>query len=173
MNLRSVSFQLRQLPPDSRVLALCLICLASLVSFHESVLGDGPRPESFEDTSFFWSNPELFRCGVRRSQAYRALRVEAFRAAWEAGTILQASITNAASCFVLDLLEQSICISPLFESFLTVIPADSSGLSRPWGSAYMSHIRALAPTLRGQKFTLAEARFWAAFFVGDFIFALL
>jgi hypothetical protein len=106
MDIRAVSFQLHLLPPQSRVLALCIICCASLTSFHPSVLGDGPRPECFLDENFFLSSPDLFGCGVRRASAYRALRIEALKAAWEIGIILQPSNENAASCYLLDLLEQ-------------------------------------------------------------------
>lgn len=103
----AASFEVYRLPPQSRVLALCIIALASLASFHECVLGAGPRPESFTDQSFFTSNPDVLSCGVRRSAACRALRAEALKAAWEIGIILQPSNENAASCFLLDILEQS------------------------------------------------------------------
>jgi hypothetical protein len=107
MDIRAVSFQLHLLPPQSRVLALCIICCGSLTSFHPSVLGEGPRPESLVDQEFFFSYPDLLGCGVRRAPAYRSLRTEALKAAWEIGVILQPSNENAASCYLLDLLEQS------------------------------------------------------------------
>lgn len=108
----AASFQLHVLRPESRVLALCIIALASLASFHDSVLGAGSRPESFVDEMFFLSNPDLPACGVRRTAAFRALRAEALKTAWELGIILQPSNENAVSCFLLDLLEQS---NDLFE----------------------------------------------------------
>ncbi|KAF7334474.1 Zn(2)-C6 fungal-type domain-containing protein [Mycena venus] len=153
MDIRAVSFQLHLLPPQSRVLALCIICCASLTSFHPSVLGDGPRPESFADDNFFSSNPDvLLRCGVRRASAYRALRIEALKAAWEIGIILQPSNENAASCYLLDLLEQ----------------CDFSGVSRPWANAYMSHVRALAPIWRAaNSFTVSDSAHWVGYLMGD------
>jgi hypothetical protein len=105
--VRAVSFQLHLLPPQSRVLALCSLAYASLSLFHPSVLGDGPRPESFLDHSFFSLSTELLACGVRRAPAYHALRSEALKAAWEIGIILLPSNENAASCYLLDLMEQS------------------------------------------------------------------
>ncbi|KAJ7655807.1 hypothetical protein DFH06DRAFT_1091822 [Mycena polygramma] len=107
MDIRAVSFQLHLLAPQSRVLALCIICCVSLTSFHPSVLGDGRRPESFLDQEFFSTYEDLLVCGARRAPAFRALRIEALKAAWEIGIILQPSNENAASCYLLDLLEQS------------------------------------------------------------------
>lgn len=167
MNLRAVSFQIHRLPPEFRVLALCIIAFASLISFHEYVLGEGPHPETFADISFFSVNPDLPECGARRVSAYRALRAEAFKAAWDAGTMLQPSTENAASCYLLDLLEQSIHTPESLHSVLNVYTVDASGASRPWASAYMSHVRVLAPTLRGDNFSPPDAGHWAAFFVRD------
>ncbi|KAJ7813072.1 hypothetical protein B0H14DRAFT_3150153 [Mycena olivaceomarginata] len=106
-DVRAASFQLDLLPPQSRVLALCMVAYGSLWSFHPSVLGDGPHPESFLDYNFFSSRHELLTCGVRRAPAYRALRAEALKAAWEIGIILVPSNENAASCYLLDLMDQS------------------------------------------------------------------
>ncbi|KAJ6452235.1 hypothetical protein C8R45DRAFT_1040969 [Mycena sanguinolenta] len=152
MDIRAVSFQLHRLPPQSRVLALCIICCAALTSFHPSVLGDGPRPESFSDANFFSSAADYLPCGVRRAKAYRALRIEALKAAWEIGIILQPSDENAASCYLLDLLEQY----------------DFVGVSRPWGNAYMSHVRALAPIWRAANaYTVSEGTQWIGYLMGD------
>ncbi|KAF7361125.1 Zn(2)-C6 fungal-type domain-containing protein [Mycena sanguinolenta] len=152
MDIRAVSFQLHRLPPQSRVLALCIICCAALTSFHPSVLGDGPRPESFTDANFFLSPADFLPCGVRRAKAYRALRIEALKAAWEIGIILQPSDENAASCYLLDLLEQY----------------DFVGVSRPWGNAYMSHVRALAPIWRAANaYTISEGVHWIGYLMGD------
>jgi hypothetical protein len=93
------------------VLTLCIIAIASLVSFHESVLGDGPRPQSLENQTFFSSNPDLRAFGVRRAAAHRALRIKALQAAWDVGIMLEPSEENAASCYLLNLLEQSAGLS--------------------------------------------------------------
>ncbi|KAF7345296.1 Zn(2)-C6 fungal-type domain-containing protein [Mycena sanguinolenta] len=130
-DIRSVSFQLHLLPPQSRVLALCIVAYGSLWSFHTSVLGNGPHPESFLDHAFFASRQELLHCGVRRAPAYRALRAQAQKAAWEIGAILVPSNENAASCYLLDLMNQNdLC----------------SSSTRPWATAYFAHIRVLAPS---------------------------
>ncbi|KAJ7107684.1 hypothetical protein C8R44DRAFT_885098 [Mycena epipterygia] len=154
----AASFQLHLLRPESRVLALCIIALASLVSFHPSVLGAGPRPESFVDETFFFSNPDLPACGVRRTAAFRALRAEALKAAWEFGIILQPSNENAVSCYLLDLLEQN--------NIWTGSEAWSTA-SRPWASAYVSHVRALAPMWRASNFVQHDSGQWAGFLMGE------
>ncbi|KAJ6550237.1 hypothetical protein B0H19DRAFT_1298790 [Mycena capillaripes] len=106
VDARAVSFQLDQLPPQSRVLALCIVCCGSLTTFHPSALGEGTRPESFTDSIFFSSMPSVLKCGIRCAHAYRALRAKALKAAWDAGIILNPSNENAASYYLLDLLEQ-------------------------------------------------------------------
>ncbi|KAJ7115414.1 hypothetical protein C8R44DRAFT_223654 [Mycena epipterygia] len=148
----AASFELHRLPPQPRVLALCIIALSSLASFHEYVLGAGPRPESFTDQSFFSSNPDLLSYGVRRSAAYRALCAEAVKAAWDIGISLHPSNENAASCFLLDILEQN----------------DFCGGSRPWASAYISHIRALFPIWRtASELTESDTNNWSGFIMGE------
>ncbi|CAK5278724.1 unnamed protein product [Mycena citricolor] len=149
-DIRAVAFQVHLLPAPSRVLALCIIALASLSSFHRSVLsGPGPKPDSFTDPTFFSasSDADLLGCGLRRAPAYKALRDEALKAAWETGVMLQPSNENAASCYLLDLMEQS----------------DFCGASRPWAGAYLSHVRALAPIWHAAGFTATDAAHWAGF----------
>ncbi|KAF7345301.1 Zn(2)-C6 fungal-type domain-containing protein [Mycena sanguinolenta] len=129
-DIRAVSFQLHLLPPQSRVLALCIVAYGSLWSFHTSVLGNGPHPESFMDHAFFASRQELLNCGVRRAPAHRALRAQAQKTAWEIRAILVPSNENAASCYLLDLMSQNdLC----------------SSSNRPWATAYFAHVRVLAP----------------------------
>ncbi|KAJ7665603.1 hypothetical protein B0H17DRAFT_289355 [Mycena rosella] len=102
--IRAVSFQLCFLPPQCRVLALCIIAFSSLVSYHEVMLGDGPRPESFYDQAFFASKSNVRGCGARRSAVHRALHTMALKAAWDCGIMPEVSNENAASCFLLDLI---------------------------------------------------------------------
>ncbi|KAJ7463685.1 hypothetical protein FB451DRAFT_1265219 [Mycena latifolia] len=146
--IRAVSYQLHLLPLQTRVLALCIIALSSLISFNEAMLGDGPRPESFSDPNFFSSRRDVLRCGPRRSVACRALHVEALKAAWDSGVILQVSNENAAVCFLLDLLEQF----------------DSCGPSRPWAAAYISHLRALGPAWRASAPVAPDGNHWGLMF---------
>ncbi|KAJ6472669.1 hypothetical protein C8R47DRAFT_1145803 [Mycena vitilis] len=150
-DIRAVSFQVHLLSPQYRVLALCIVCFVSLASFHSSVLGDGSRPTSFLDYDFFSSSNDLLSFGLRRGTAFRALRAEAVKAAWEIGIILQPSNENAASCYLLDLTEQS----------------DFPGASRPWANAYMAHIRALAPIWRASGYITSDAGHWSGFLMTE------
>ncbi|KAJ7655805.1 hypothetical protein DFH06DRAFT_1200944 [Mycena polygramma] len=150
-DIRAVSFQVHLLSPQCRVLALCIVCFVSLASFHSSVLGEGPRPASFLDHDFFSSNTDLLSFGLRRGPAFRALRAEAVKAAWEIGIVLQPSNENAASCYLLDLTEQS----------------DFPGASRPWANAYMAHIRALAPIWRASGYITSDAGHWSGFLMTE------
>ncbi|KAJ6526057.1 hypothetical protein B0H19DRAFT_582504 [Mycena capillaripes] len=127
--IRAVSYQINLLPPQSRVLVMCILAISSIISFHEVILGPGLRPDSFSDMDFFSSQTDVRGCGARRVPACRALYAAALKAAWETGVMLHVSTENAASCFLIDFLEQT---------------ADLTGPSRPWASAFMSHIRALA-----------------------------
>ncbi|KAF8166880.1 hypothetical protein K438DRAFT_1983927 [Mycena galopus ATCC 62051] len=126
-SIHAANFEPHLLPPQSRVVALCIISVTSLASFHESILRPGPRPKSFTDHEFFTSSADLRGCGVRRTSAHRALRVKAIRSACEIGVMLEPTEENALLCCLLDLLDQS----------------DSCGSSRPWAGAYIFHIRVL------------------------------
>ncbi|KAF7336132.1 Glycoside hydrolase, superfamily [Mycena venus] len=145
--IRTVSFQLSLLPPQQRVLAMCMIALAARTSFHEAILGPGPRPQSFTDVLFFTSQTDVRACGVRRADACHALHAAALAAAWENGIMLQVSNENAASCYLLDMIE-------------------TSGMSRPWAVAYFSHLRALATTWITSVTPRYEPH-WAAVFMGE------
>ncbi|KAJ6546675.1 hypothetical protein DFH09DRAFT_1170754, partial [Mycena vulgaris] len=98
MTIRAVSYQLCLLPSQSRTLALCIIALSSLISFHEAVLGDGPRPKSFTDAAFFSSTQDVLSYGARRAGACRGLHALALKAALDSGVMLEVSNENVASC---------------------------------------------------------------------------
>ncbi|KAJ7138645.1 hypothetical protein C8R46DRAFT_1201161 [Mycena filopes] len=153
-DLRAVSFNLDLLHPEARVLALCSLALAALFSFHPSILGPGPRPEGFLDHDFFSSSSELLACGVRRGPVFRAIRAQALKAAWDLGVILHPSNENAASCFLLDLTEQN----------------DLGSAGRPWATAYISHVRSLAPSWRGEPSSTTNG--WAGFLMVEALISI-
>ncbi|KAJ7626991.1 hypothetical protein FB45DRAFT_920451 [Roridomyces roridus] len=155
-SLRSVSFRIEELQPQLRVLALCMVALGALISFDEAILGTGPLPRSFQD-HILLSSADLLSCGVRRVRACQALHERALTAAWEAGILLQPSHENALSCYFLDLLDQ--CGGGQ--------PVGACSPSRPWGGAYFSHVRALAPTWRAAGCSRADAARWAGFLMAD------
>ncbi|KAF7378102.1 Zn(2)-C6 fungal-type domain-containing protein [Mycena sanguinolenta] len=67
------------------------------------------------------------------------------------GIILLPSNENAASCYLLDLMEQS----------------DLGSAGRPWANAYIAHVRALSPIWRASSFTATEAADWAGFLMAE------
>ncbi|KAF8171369.1 hypothetical protein K438DRAFT_1982080 [Mycena galopus ATCC 62051] len=153
-SIHAAKCELHLLPPQSRVVALCIISVTSLASFHESILGPGPRPKSFTDHEFFMSSPDLRECGVHRTSAHRALRAKAIKSACEIGVMLEPTEENALSCYLLDLLEQS----------------DSCGSSWPWAGAYILHIRVLAPRWREGKYTVSEEARWMGSLMSDAVY---
>ncbi|KAF7290679.1 Zn(2)-C6 fungal-type domain-containing protein [Mycena indigotica] len=156
-DIRTAEYRLELLPPPQKVLALCIVCAISLTSFHPSILGPeytGVRPLSFDHLpEFLHSTPHegLLSCGVRRAPIFFALRNEALKAAWEYHVPLQPSPENAVSCYLLDLMEQ----------------VDFNGVSRPWATAYMSHLRVLASSINSSIHTPISAGLWSAFFTVD------
>ncbi|KAJ7290340.1 hypothetical protein C8J57DRAFT_340486 [Mycena rebaudengoi] len=150
--IHAASFQLSLLSPQSRVLAICIIAFASLISFDEAVLGSGPRPESFSDAQFFLSDADARSCAARRAAACCALHLEAIRAAWDARIMLEVSGENAASCLILSHLE-------LYEFH---------GPSRPWASAFASHLRPIASTWKRSDVERSGLQ-WSAHFMAEAI----
>ncbi|KAJ7935588.1 hypothetical protein B0H13DRAFT_1948743 [Mycena leptocephala] len=147
--LASVSWQMNLLAPQLRVLASCACALSASISFDSSIIGPGPAPTSFADSSVFYSGSDLRTYGARRAPMCRALYERAFTLACETRIHIDASDDNAASCFFLDVLERL-----------------NETTSRPWAVAYVSHSRILAgprdeagPRQRGvwTGFLMAEA----------------
>ncbi|KAJ7764327.1 hypothetical protein B0H16DRAFT_1526770 [Mycena metata] len=157
--VQTAGFQISLLPPETRVPALVIVALGSLISFHESVLGPGPRPASHDDLSFFTSglHKDVINCGARRAPTCRALHAAALKAAWDAGIILNVSTENAASCYLLDMLDEQ---------------SDLSKVSRPWAIAYISHVRALATQWRKPNVPAPQAANWAGFTMAETILSL-
>ncbi|KAJ7046057.1 hypothetical protein C8F04DRAFT_1063251 [Mycena alexandri] len=152
--VQTAAFRISLLPPETRVLALVIVALGSLISFHESVLGPGPRPASHDDVTFFasGSHTDVINCGPRRARTCRALHAAALKAAWDTGIILNVSTENAASCFLLDTLDEQ---------------SDFSKLSRPWANAYISHIRVLATLWRKPNVPPPQSANWAGFLMAE------
>ncbi|KAJ6508833.1 hypothetical protein C8R45DRAFT_455769 [Mycena sanguinolenta] len=124
--LHSASYQLNLLPLQSRVVATCICALSATISFHPSIIGPSTIA-SFKDPATFFAGADLRAYGVRRAPMYRALYEHAFALACEARIQVDVSADNAASCFLLDVLER-----------LNAAP------SRPWAVSFVSHARILA-----------------------------
>ncbi|KAJ7780569.1 hypothetical protein DFH07DRAFT_434983 [Mycena maculata] len=102
--LASAAWQVDLLPPQLRVLACCACALSSSISFHQSIIGPGLRPDSFQDRCFFLGS-DLREYGARRAPVFHALYERAYTLACEARITLEPSEPNTASCFILDILE--------------------------------------------------------------------
>ncbi|KAJ7257502.1 hypothetical protein B0H12DRAFT_1110976 [Mycena haematopus] len=124
--LSSVSWQIHLLAPQLKVLAHCVAALSASISFDHVIIGPGSKPASLADRSVFTPGADLRDYGLRRAPMYRALCAEAHRLASEVGILLEPSEANAASCFMLQFLEN-----------------EREAKSRPWAVAYLSHVRAL------------------------------
>ncbi|KAF7365773.1 Zn(2)-C6 fungal-type domain-containing protein [Mycena venus] len=148
--VQAASFNISLLPPQSRTLAMCIIACCSLISFHVAILGPGPRPQSFSDPLFFSEYRDGRRCGARRAAAFNALHAAALKDARDIGIMLEVSTENAASCFILDLLDQR----------------EHAGPSRPFAAAYVSHVRALAPMWRASPVPQYRSH-WAGFLMSE------
>ncbi|KAJ7238126.1 hypothetical protein B0H12DRAFT_100514 [Mycena haematopus] len=68
--------------------------------------------------------------------------------------MFEATEVNAASCYLLDFLDQT----------------DNSALTRPWAGAYISHVRALAPCWRAGKYTLTDEARWMGLLMSEALY---
>ncbi|KAK7048307.1 Zn(2)-C6 fungal-type transcriptional factor [Favolaschia claudopus] len=116
----------------ARVLGSCICAIASSISFHPAIIG--------------WPY------GVRRASMVRALSERAFTLAFQAGTYLDVSETNAASCFCLDTLERVSRAWGCGLRFAFRIVAGSQESEKPWRMAGLVFLKqmfeALAALLR-------------------------
>ncbi|KAK7042065.1 Zn(2)-C6 fungal-type domain-containing protein [Favolaschia claudopus] len=176
------------LTPQARVCALAIISMASLASFHDSILGPGSRPSSLLDWGFFygdcgggdvakdndndndngsifvpWSttNTRTANGDVLRGCGLR--RARAFRA-------LRAKTLKAA-------WDAGVMLESTEENALTCFlldlleQSDSTSPTRPWAAACIMHIRALAPRWRKYGHTASDESRWAGFFMSEALFA--
>ncbi|KAF8208886.1 hypothetical protein K438DRAFT_292819 [Mycena galopus ATCC 62051] len=153
--LTSVSWQIELLPPQLRVLASCACALSASISFHSTIIGPS-NIESLTDRSTFFPGADLRMYGVRRAPVYRAFYERAFTLACETRIHIDVSDDNAASCFLLDVLER-------------LNPATSQGASRPWAASYISHARILDGCREEEKLRQGP---WGGFIMADALVAV-
>ncbi|KAJ7728965.1 hypothetical protein DFH07DRAFT_782085 [Mycena maculata] len=166
----SAAWDINLLPPAPRVLAYCICAQASSISFHPTIIGPGPKPESFSDRYVLFRGADLRAYGARRAPVFRALHERALIVAFETRIHLEVSDYSTASCFVLETLEECESLrSSSTGSRLTDIAATSS--SRPWAVTYMSHLRSLAGTWTGS--TDETDALWAGLLMADASTAIL
>jgi hypothetical protein len=113
--MREISQSVDLLPPSSRVLAYCIMALSASISVHGTILGPGPEPQCILKPSAYalgadlQEYADLREFGLRRAPMLDALFAQAFKLACETGIQLEATYDNAASCFILSLLDRCTC----------------------------------------------------------------
>lgn len=107
------------------------MAFSSRISSHPLILGpgvDAPAYEDLDGSSILVPTIDLREFGRRRESMCVQFRDQAVRMIWERGAMVKGGEPNAASCHLLDVLE-------VREGIAT---------SRPYGSAFICHIRAMA-----------------------------
>ncbi|BGP16813.1 hypothetical protein JCM10213v2_004818 [Rhodosporidiobolus nylandii] len=118
---KHVGRELNELPSEEEVLALTVLAFASRSSSHPLLIGNS-RSTRVGDV-------DLRACGRVRQNACMKLREKALSLASERGTVLITSRENAATCYLLDLLEAR--------------DTESSHQGRPFRAAFANHVRSL------------------------------
>ncbi|BGP34350.1 hypothetical protein JCM10296v2_006165 [Rhodotorula toruloides] len=132
-----------------RVLAYAVIAIGATLSFSPAIIGTSAKadPTSFEAVD------ELGEFGKRRKAACEALTKLALEKAKEGEVMLHASLDNAATCYVLDSLVN--------------IDDGEKRTSRPWLSAYMTHLRAIIDKGEIESPSLTSLHPWALHLSAD------
>lgn len=107
------------------------MAFSSRLSSHPLILGPGVAAPAYEDldgSSILVPTIDLREFGRRRETMCAQFRDQAERMIWERGAMVKGGEPNAASCHLMDVLE-------VREGIAT---------SRPYGSAFVCHIRAMA-----------------------------
>ncbi|KAL1677335.1 phosphoribosylglycinamide synthetase [Schizophyllum commune] len=133
--LDSRGWDILALAPHDRVLALCLLAMASLVSVDPTYVGYHPQGGRFSDAHTKWEtisfsrlgDPEMIALGQRRKAICAQLYGEAMRQATLNGTMSHASRENVTSCGLLNVLD--------------VTHKSESNL--PWATAFVWQLRTL------------------------------
>ncbi|KAF7314254.1 Zn(2)-C6 fungal-type transcriptional factor [Mycena kentingensis (nom. inval.)] len=152
--LIAASWHHHLLPPQEAVLTACICAAAASVSWHPTILGPGVCPESLKDPSVMFPGADLRSFGERRAPMCRMLVDFALKVAFEGRITLEPTELNAASCLLLDTLEYDVSTS-----------------SRPWASAYLSHIRSVA--LNWSNDDSSSRTFWAGYLMAETLRAAL
>jgi len=104
-----LNWQVDLLPSHSSVLAYCIFAVASLLSYHPSIIDPfhinfgGLCPQNFEDV--IEHLPDLRKFGKLRHGACQAYRQEAIRRAKDSDILFVASEEAATACHLLYWLE--------------------------------------------------------------------
>ncbi|KAL1757553.1 phosphoribosylglycinamide synthetase [Schizophyllum commune] len=133
--LDSRGWDILALAPHDRVLALCLLALASLVSVDPTYVGYHPQGGRFPDAHTKWEtisfsrlgDPDMIALGKRRKAICAQLYGEAMRQATLNGTASHACRENVTSCGLLNVLDVT----------------HNSESNLPWATAFVWQLRTL------------------------------
>ncbi|KAL1742833.1 hypothetical protein HDZ31DRAFT_42390 [Schizophyllum fasciatum] len=133
--LERCDWDLQLLAPQERVFTLCLLAMASLVSVHPVYVGHDAQGDPYLEAhleyekvaSVRMDTPEMRDFGRRRKTLSSQLYGEAVRHAHQDGICSSASPENAASCYLLNILD------------VTHVPESTM----PWATAFVWQLRTL------------------------------
>ncbi|BGP10364.1 hypothetical protein OF846_004388 [Rhodotorula toruloides] len=153
LNLPRVGWQLWLLSPEQRILAYAVLAIGATLSFSPAIIGTSAKadPTSFEAVDEL--GEDLREFGKRRKAACEALTKLALEKAKEGEVMLHPSLDNAATCYVLDSLVN--------------IDDGEKRTSRPWLSAYMTHLRAIIDKGEIESPSLTSPHLWALHLSAD------
>ncbi|GAA6007680.1 hypothetical protein JCM11491_003923 [Sporobolomyces phaffii] len=160
--LKTLGWRIELLPSHSSVLAYCIFAVASLISYHPSILDPyhlnfgGACPNSF--AAVLEHLPDLRQFGKLRLAAAKGYREEALRRAKESDILFVASEEAATVCHLLTWLE-------------AVSPGGNRSSCSVWHTAGINHIRVLSRSISISTSDL-QIR-WACYMLVDSIMALL
>ncbi|TRM55336.1 hypothetical protein BD626DRAFT_578238 [Schizophyllum amplum] len=134
--MTSCGWDFRSHAPQKRILTLCILAAASLVSVEPSYVGYDPSGGRFSAAHLKWDavssaplgSPQMGELGARRKLLSARLYGEAVRQAHQDGITSFASIENATSCFLLNVLD------------VTYTPNST----HPWAAAAVWQLRTLS-----------------------------
>ncbi|KAI5893096.1 uncharacterized protein SCHCODRAFT_02574208 [Schizophyllum commune H4-8] len=134
--LESCGWDIQLLAPQARVLTLCLLAIASLVSVDPSYVGYDSHGRQYSAAHLDWNSVssavmgtrELRELGRRRRSICAQLYGEAVRQAHLDGITTLASRENAASCLLLNILDV----------------AHTPNTNLPWATAFVWQLRSLS-----------------------------
>lgn len=148
-----------------------MLAIGATLSFSPAIIGTSAKadPTSFEAVDEL--GEDLREFGKRRKAACEALTKLALEKAKEGEVMLHPSLDNAATCYVLDSLVNIGASRSSISRYpeLTLASADDGEkwTSRPWLSAYMTHLRAIIDKGEIESPSLTSPHLWALHLSAD------
>lgn len=145
--LQTAGWDVDQLAPAYAALASAAFAIGALVSFDSAIIGPENQPiTSYLDVERM--GPDLRTFGVRRQEAFSTLKAVAIRRAQKSEALFESTVVSAATCWLIDYLEEVgpselLCCSMVPQPSADI--ATSADLSQPrngiWLQAYLQQLR--------------------------------